>query len=67
MESKPTLLTRQEAADRTGLSAKWLQNAAWRGDGPPMYRFTKRTSRYLSSDLDAWVAGRKMLMSTERS
>jgi predicted DNA-binding transcriptional regulator AlpA len=67
MDSKPTLLTRQEVSDRTGLSTKWLQNAAWRGDGPPMYRFTKRTSRYLSSDLDTWVATRRLPMSTEQS
>jgi predicted DNA-binding transcriptional regulator AlpA len=54
------MLTRQEAGERTGLGEKWLRNAAWRGDGPPFYRFNSRTCRYSTEEVDAWVAAHRM-------
>jgi predicted DNA-binding transcriptional regulator AlpA len=50
------LLTRREVAEEYGLSHRWLEVAACRGEGPPMVRITPRMIRYRVSDVENWIA-----------
>ncbi len=52
------LLTRGEVAETFGLSHRWLEVAACRGEGPPMVRITARMIRYRASDVEAWISSR---------
>ena len=49
------MLTRREAADFLGMAEQTLAQWTWRGEGPPVYRYSRRV-RYRLSDLNAWVA-----------
>jgi excisionase family DNA binding protein len=52
-----TMLTRQEVADRLGVSKQWLiRNAA---QGPDFYKLPGGTIRYAESDLEKWLKQRK--------
>ncbi|MEO0829664.1 MAG: helix-turn-helix domain-containing protein, partial [Pseudomonadota bacterium] len=52
------LLTRSEIEAEYGLTRRYLELAAWRGDGPPFIRISRRQVRYRVSDLEAWLAAR---------
>ena len=55
------LLTRDEVADRFGLSKRFLETAARRGDGPPFVRIG-RLVRYEPGAVRAWIATRRVAM-----
>ncbi len=54
------LLTRREVEDRFGLSVRYLEVSAVRGDGPPMIRISRRMVRYRASDIEAWLSAKRV-------
>ena len=50
------LLTRSEVSEIFGLSHRWLEVSASRGDGPPMVRLSSRMVRYRLRDVEAWIS-----------
>lgn len=57
-QKKPILASRQEVEDEYGLSVRWLELAAHRGEGPPMVKISRRMVRYRRPDVEAWLAER---------
>jgi predicted DNA-binding transcriptional regulator AlpA len=53
------LLTRAEVEVNFGLSRRFLEVSAVRGDGPPMVRIG-RSVRYRAGDLRAWIEARRV-------
>jgi predicted DNA-binding transcriptional regulator AlpA len=53
------LLTRQEVEARYGLSKRFLEISAHRGDGPPMLRIGRRMVRYRVADIESWLDARR--------
>lgn len=52
------MLSRQEVADRLGVSKQWLiRNAA---QGPDFYKLPGGTIRYSEADLTDWLKQRKV-------
>ncbi len=49
------LLTREEVQTSFGISKRWLEIAAVRGDGPVFIKIGRRV-RYRVGDLRAWIA-----------
>ncbi len=49
------LLTRDEVEETFGLSKRWLEVAAARGEGPPLVRISRRMVRYRVSDIERWI------------
>lgn len=58
------LLTRSEVDRHFGLSLRYLEVAAVRGDGPPMVKIG-RSVRYCVADLRAWIAARRVASTSE--
>jgi predicted DNA-binding transcriptional regulator AlpA len=54
------LLDRREVQNVFGLSARWLELAAHRGDGPPMLKLSRRMVRYRAADVQAWLDARRV-------
>jgi len=54
------LLSRDEVEQEDGLTRRWLELAAWRGDGPPMIRISRKMIRYRRSDLEDWLVERRV-------
>lgn len=54
------LLARTEVAEHFGIPTRFLEIAATRGDGPPMYKIGGRMVRYRVGDIRAWIARRKV-------
>jgi predicted DNA-binding transcriptional regulator AlpA len=53
-----TLLSRQEVADRLGVTKQWLiRNAS---DGPDYHKLAGGTVRYGEDDLKSWLRQRKV-------
>lgn len=52
------LLTEAEAAERIGLSRRFLAVRRYRGGGPPYVRISARCVRYRPEDLEEWAAER---------
>ncbi|MEM7683635.1 MAG: helix-turn-helix domain-containing protein [Pseudomonadota bacterium] len=50
------LLSREDIERAYGISRRWLELAAHRGDGPPMVKISSRMVRYRRGDLEAWLA-----------
>ncbi|MFT4827834.1 MAG: putative DNA-binding transcriptional regulator AlpA, partial [Halioglobus sp.] len=48
------LLSRDEIEDEYGLSRRWLELAALRGDGPPMRKISARMVRYERAEFEDW-------------
>lgn len=65
MSSRPKLLNRDEVEAEYGISRRWLETAAVRGDGPPMIRLSRRAVRYERSTLEAWIAAREVASTAE--
>lgn len=63
--SKPILASRQEVADEYGLTVRYLELAAHRGDGPPMVKISRRMVRYRRDDIEAWLAEHRIDNSAE--
>lgn len=57
--SPDRLLSRAEVEVNFGLSRRFLEVAAVRGDGPPMVKIG-RSVRYRSEDLRAWIEARRV-------
>ena len=54
------LLTRDQVQARFGITRRFLELAAWRGDGPPMVKLTGRSVRYRLGDVKDWIATRRV-------
>lgn len=48
------LMTRQEVEDHFGISKRFLEISAGRGDGPPMTKIG-RLARYRFADVQSWI------------
>lgn len=59
-DSPDLLLTRSEVQARYGIPKRYLEIAAWRGDGPPMIKLGRRAVRYRVGDLRAWIEARRV-------
>lgn len=55
-DSSERLLSRDEVEVKYGVTRRYLELAAWRGDGPPMVKLSRRMVRYRQADIEAWVA-----------
>ena len=53
------LLTRDQVQAEFGLSRRFLELSAWRGDGPPMIKLG-RAVRYQRRDILSWIDGRRV-------
>lgn len=51
------LLTRDDIERETdgGITRRWLELAAHRGDGPPMLKISRRMVRYRRDAFEAWL------------
>lgn len=54
MQHTERLLTRAEVEGGFGISKRYLEIAAMRGEGPPMIKIG-RSVRYLPSDIERWI------------
>ena len=54
----PRLLSVKQASSYTGLSESTLNNARWRGDGPPYIKLG-RSVRYRAEDLLSYINARE--------
>jgi predicted DNA-binding transcriptional regulator AlpA len=54
------LLSQREVAVRLGVSARTVEGWRARGVGPPYLRLSARAVRYRSSDLEQWLARRRV-------
>lgn len=54
------LLDRNEIERTYGITRRWLEIAAMRGDGPPMIRISSRMIRYDRDELEAWISGKRV-------
>ncbi|MGL6087131.1 MAG: helix-turn-helix transcriptional regulator [Enterobacterales bacterium] len=53
---EPKYLTAKDAALRTGLSVKTLNDWRWQGKGPKYYKVGTKAVRYATADLDSFMA-----------
>ena len=49
------LLSRDEVEAEFGVTRRYLELAAWRGDGPPFVKLGRRTVRYRRADILAFI------------
>lgn len=54
------LLSRYEIEAVYGISRRWLELAAHRGDGPPMVKISRRMVRYDRAEFEAWLDARRV-------
>jgi predicted DNA-binding transcriptional regulator AlpA len=64
--AEKTLLTQQEAAERLGMSPRWMEVRRYQGGGPPFVRVSSRCVRYRPEDLEAWTADRVRISTSDR-
>lgn len=64
-ESGDRLLTRPEVEERFGLSLRFVEISAVRGDGPPMVKIN-RAVRYRVADVRAWIDARRVLSTSDK-
>jgi predicted DNA-binding transcriptional regulator AlpA len=62
--SQDRLLTRREVFEHLGLSVRFLEVSAVRGDGPPMVKIG-RSVRYRVGDLREWIEARKVTSTSQ--
>ncbi len=60
------LLTRDEVEAVFGISRRYLEVSAVRGDGPPMIRVGSRMVRYRVADLREWLDARRVTSTSDR-
>ena len=60
LEPSTELMSRDqiEIESKGGITRRWLELAAYRGDGPPFIKISRRCVRYRRSDYEAWLAAR---------
>lgn len=56
------LLTRDQIETETGggITRRWLELAAHRGDGPPFIKLSRRAVRYRRAEFEAWLEARRV-------
>ena len=54
------LLDRAQVEAIFGLSKRWLELAAHRGEGPAMLKISRRMVRYRAGDVTTWLAARRV-------
>lgn len=56
------LLSRDDIERETGggVTRRWLELAAHRGEGPPFLRLSRRMVRYRRADFEAWLDARRV-------
>ncbi len=59
------LLTRSEVHTAFGLTQRYLEVSAVRGDGPPMVKIG-RSVRYRVSDLRVWIDARRVNSTSDK-
>jgi len=60
-ESNPDQLLSRDQIEREtggGITRRWLEMAAFRGDGPPFIKLSRRCVRYRRVDYETWLARR---------
>ena len=56
-EYRKRLLSREDIEAEYGFpTRRWLELAAWRGDGPPMLKIGRKIVRYERTEFEAWLA-----------
>ncbi len=60
------LLTRDEVEALFGITRRYLEVAAVRGDGPPMIRVGRRMVRYVVRDLREWIDRNRVASTSDR-
>ena len=61
------LLSRDQIETEYGISRRWLELAALKGDGPPMIKISRRMVRYQRNALDAWLVERTVSSTSDAS
>lgn len=60
-QAPPThLLSREEIQKEYGLSRRWLELAALKGNGPAYVKIGSRTVRYRREEIERWLAEREV-------
>lgn len=61
-QSDDDLLSRDDIERETkgGITRRWLELAAHRGDGPPFLKISRRMVRYRRGDLHQWLEERRI-------
>lgn len=54
------LLSRDEIESEYGITRRWLELAAHRGDGPPMRKISRRMVRYDRTEFEAWLDAQRV-------
>jgi predicted DNA-binding transcriptional regulator AlpA len=60
------LLSRSDVEKEYGISRRYLEVSAVRGDGPPMIRVGARMVRYRIRDLDDWIDASRVVSTSDR-
>lgn len=60
-----TKLTADQAADRIGISSAHLAKLRMRGEGPSFFKLSRKVL-YDASDVDAWLAARRVVSVDDR-
>lgn len=60
------LLSRDQIQAEYGLSRRWLELAALRGDGPPMVKISAKMVRYRRAEFEAWLKARTVQSTSEQ-
>jgi hypothetical protein len=58
-------INQKQAAEHLGVPERSLENYRQRGGGPPFYKIGARVV-YESAELDAWLATRRRVSTTDR-
>jgi len=61
----PRRLRRRQAAAYLNVTVGYLEKAAVAGDGPPYLRLSPKLVLYERSDLDAWLASKRVRSTAE--
>lgn len=56
-----SILSKAQSARRLGTSVRQLERLNAAGEGPPIIRLGTRKVGILDSDLDAWIASRRVV------
>jgi predicted DNA-binding transcriptional regulator AlpA len=62
---KKRLLSRDDIEHEHGLSRRWLELAALRGDGPPMRKISARMVRYEREEFEGWLKARRVVSTSD--
>ena len=62
---RQSLLSRDDIEREYGLSRRWLELAALRGDGPAMTKISRRMVRYNCGKFEDWLAARTVKSTSE--